>query len=94
MESLARFPLSTECYKRAFVGTSAHPYFISYTCQQVRCYISSYIPQVCKVAGRQSWKSQSKGTMQATFVMASRENGSAGLIWDIGEALMVGESRT
>jgi hypothetical protein len=32
--------------------------------------------------------------MEATFVMESRENGSAGLIWDIGEALMVGESRT
>jgi hypothetical protein len=32
-------------------------------------------------------------TMPSTFVM-ERENGSAGLIWDIGEALMVGESRT
>jgi hypothetical protein len=35
-----------------------------------------------------------RGIMQSTFVMESRENGSAGLIWDIGEALMVGESRT
>jgi hypothetical protein len=35
-----------------------------------------------------------RGTMQATFVMESRENGSAGLIWDTGEALMVGESGT
>jgi hypothetical protein len=34
-----------------------------------------------------------KGTMQAIFVMESRENGSAGLMWDIGEVLMVGESR-
>jgi hypothetical protein len=33
-------------------------------------------------------------TMQATIVMGSGENGSARLIWDIGEALMVGESRT
>jgi hypothetical protein len=33
-------------------------------------------------------------TMQATFVMESRENGSSGLIWDIGETLTVGESRT
>jgi hypothetical protein len=35
-----------------------------------------------------------RGTMQAVFVMESGENASAGLTWDIGEALMVGESRT
>jgi hypothetical protein len=35
-----------------------------------------------------------RGTMQAIFVKESRENGSAGLTWDIGEAMMVGESRT
>jgi hypothetical protein len=33
-------------------------------------------------------------TIQAIFVTESRENGSAGLTWDIGEALIVGESRT
>jgi hypothetical protein len=33
-------------------------------------------------------------TMQAIFVMESRENDSVGVIWYIGEALMVGESRT
>jgi hypothetical protein len=33
-------------------------------------------------------------TMQATFLMGSMENGSVGLIWDIGESLIVGESRT
>jgi hypothetical protein len=33
-------------------------------------------------------------TMQATFVMASGKNGSSGLIWGIGETLMVGESQT
>jgi hypothetical protein len=33
-------------------------------------------------------------TMQAICVMERRENGSAELIWDIAEALMVGESRT
>jgi hypothetical protein len=35
-----------------------------------------------------------RGTMQTTFVMESGENESAGLIWDIVEALMVGESQT
>jgi hypothetical protein len=33
-------------------------------------------------------------TIQATFVMESEKSRSAGLIWDIGEVLMVGESRT
>jgi hypothetical protein len=32
--------------------------------------------------------------MQAKFIMETGENGSAGLIWDTGEALMVGESGT
>jgi hypothetical protein len=35
-----------------------------------------------------------RGTMLAIFVMESGENGSAGLTWDIGETLMLGESRT
>jgi hypothetical protein len=32
--------------------------------------------------------------MQAIFVIESGENGSSELVWDIGETLMVGESRT
>jgi hypothetical protein len=43
------------------VGTSTQPYFVSYTHQQLRCYISLYTPQVCEIAGRRYWKSQSKG---------------------------------
>jgi hypothetical protein len=35
-----------------------------------------------------------RGTMQAIFVIESGENGSSELVWDIGETLMVGESRT
>jgi hypothetical protein len=35
-----------------------------------------------------------RGTMLAMFVMESGENGSTRLTLDIGEALMVGESRT
>jgi hypothetical protein len=35
-----------------------------------------------------------RGIMQAIFVMENMENGSVGLIWDIGEALIVGKSRT
>jgi hypothetical protein len=59
--ALAKFPPCTECYKRAFVGTSMQPYFVSYTHQQVGCYIGSYTPQVCKVTSRRYWKSQSEG---------------------------------
>jgi hypothetical protein len=54
--ALARFPSCSECYKRAFVGTSTQPYFVSYTHQQVGCYIGSYTPQACEVAGRRYWK--------------------------------------
>jgi hypothetical protein len=59
--ALAKFPPCTECYKRAFVGTSGQPYFVSYTYPQVGYYISLYTPQVCEVAGKQYWKLQSKG---------------------------------
>jgi hypothetical protein len=38
--------------------------------------------------------SRVRGTMLIIFVMENKENRSAGLTWDIGEALMVGESRT
>jgi hypothetical protein len=34
-----------------------------------------------------------KGTMQDVFVMESGKNGSTGFIWNIGEALMLEESR-
>jgi hypothetical protein len=37
--ALARFPPCTECYNRAIVGTSAQPYFVSCTHQQVGCYM-------------------------------------------------------
>jgi hypothetical protein len=37
----------------AIVGTSTQPYFVSCTHQQVRCYICSYTPQVCEIAGKQ-----------------------------------------
>jgi hypothetical protein len=50
--TLARFPPCTECHKRAIVGTSKQPYFVSRTHKQVRCYIGSYTPQVCQVAGK------------------------------------------
>jgi hypothetical protein len=69
--ALARFPQCTKYYKRALVGTSTQPYFVSYTHQQVRCYISSYAPKFARLLVSDIGNSRVKKPIQATFVMKS-----------------------
>jgi hypothetical protein len=47
--------------KEPFLGPPHSHTLYQYTHQKVGCYIGSYTPQVCDVAGTQYWKSQSKG---------------------------------
>jgi hypothetical protein len=67
------FPHVLNVTKRAIVGTSAQPYFVSCTHQQNRCYISSYTPQVCQVASSDIKVTEWKKKMQATFCHGKQE---------------------
>jgi hypothetical protein len=82
--ALARFPPCAECYKRAIVGTSAQPSFVSCTHQQVGCYIGSYAPGFLKLLVSKSRSLRVKKVLQATFVMKS---GAMGLV--LGAYLML-----
>jgi hypothetical protein len=91
--ALSSFPPSTECYKRAFLGDLHHTlYHTSTNGSDVT--LAHILFMFVRLLVGNTGSPRVRGTMQATFIMESRENGSAGLIWDIGEALMVGKSRT
>jgi hypothetical protein len=92
--ALARFLPCAECYKRSLLG-SPHSHTLYHTPTNRLDAASAHIlRRFARLLVGDTGSPRVRETMQATFVMESGENGSAGLIWDIGEALMVGESRT
>jgi hypothetical protein len=85
--ALARFLPCTECYKRAFFGTSAQPHFVFNRSDIISDHI---LIRFGRLLVGDTGNPRVRETMQATFVMESGENGSAGSIWDIEEALIEG----
>jgi hypothetical protein len=67
--ALTRFFPCTKCYKRAIVGASAQPYFVSCTHQRSNVTLAHITPRLIRLLISDTKSPRVKKTIQTTFVI-------------------------